>query len=159
VVDAENGRTRQDLATLAAAWDGTALICSTTPIDSRFLNAGRAEQLALIAGLAIVCSSSAIYYRYRRREVAALRLRWGQEALLVGVASIVAAFSYHATADYGLLNHMAAVHAVQLADRFSFVPTLGVADVRSALAKQYAVIIDARLPRDYSAGHIPGALS
>jgi rhodanese-related sulfurtransferase len=150
-------------AELAPRWDGKGLIVSAEPIDRRALFAPTRKRFMLYAVVAIT-SILALHWAKRWLPEELLNTRF----LLFGVSVIqVSAFAliallcgmlYHFVNDAGLLANANATASIQQAHVGNFIPKINEKNVRKLLGSD-AVFIDARLIRDYKAGHLKGAIS
>jgi len=158
IVDAPHQPERLPIADILAQWDGVGLYISEAPISPWRLKAEAiltGENLALFAGLLVLTALLPRLLRRGSRPEPPLRL--AIPALLVSPA--VLAVCWHLASVDGYARNPVAIRTVIQQHRPSFLPKLGVADMQTALKDNSTVIVDARYPRDFKAGHLPGAIN
>jgi len=148
---------------LAPRWDGNGLIVSAEPIDLGSVFAPARKQFIVYAVVAIVII--VVLHGARRwlpetilnsrRKL--LGLSAAQGAAL-GIAALLCGMMYHFANDEGLLANANATASIQQAHLGNFVPKISERKVHKLLDTN-TVFIDARLARDYKAGHLEGAIS
>lgn len=159
IVDSNGEIELYPFADLLARWDGAALLVSADPIRLSPIN--RVEAFSTLAPLLIFAASAL---------VAGMMLKWALrsrgrrfstrlEACALVTLAVGAALVYHAVAVDGFLQNRQAVREVIVAHNAVDLPEMDLAQFREALADDKCVIIDARFPRSYAAGHIPGAVN
>jgi len=149
---------------LAPRWDGRALFVSDRPIDTAAITATDRQRWLLcgMVGVLVVLAAHvgqriwlSIVGRAPRRW--SLGLSAGQGAVL-GLAALLGGGLYHFASDQGLLANAKATEALQKGHAVDFIGKVPEKKVRRLLGTE-TVIIDARLARDYEAGHLDGAIS
>lgn len=155
LVDGSNGLVRRDLHDIVALWDGDAVLVRTaeTGISSilpsrvaSFFGAG----LVLLAALFL--PRLAPSWRWWRLPILRASAFLGA---LAGTALLIAAIDAG-----GILRQAEMREAVVDRNIGKFLPAvLGRQQLERALQDRSVVIIDARVPRDYALGHLPGALN
>ncbi len=152
VIDPPAGVELVPFAELAALWDGVGLVVSAEPASTAGLRlAGWAEAAALLA--AVTAALGAARLATSGRPVGPA---WGAAGLLALAACVGA--GVHALGPDGLYRNRAALGLVSAQHFRPDIPELGVGEARALLAAG-AVAVDARVPADYAAGHLPGAAS
>ncbi|MGE5608878.1 MAG: rhodanese-like domain-containing protein [Bacillota bacterium] len=151
---------------LATRWDGVGLVVSSKPISAHaiFWPTWRLLMgIVVSAAFAAVCWHRGVSKPRRdeaewrtpsRQPLSAIVIQCGQLmafALLIGIL-------YHQLANEGLLAGSSAADKIVRAHEIGFLDKLDVKAVQKAM-EQKAVVIDARLPADYIAGHLAGAIS
>lgn len=148
---------------LAPRWDGKGLIVSAEPIDPRLVfGPGRKRLLVYmaIAIAAILCLHWA--KRLLPKTLLNSHSKWfglsmGQGAAFAIVA-LLCGMLYHFSNDAGLLSNANATAAIQHAHAGNFIPKISEKKVHKLLGTD-TIFIDARLARDYEAGHLERAIS
>lgn len=149
---------------LAPLWAGAGLVVSAEPLDTAALLAPARKRFALYIAVAMGLILLVRWGERRWLRPLRIRTRRGRVGLATvqgGVLATLAAlagFTYHFTWDAGFLSRGGAVASVEQARAETFAPKLDAEDVR-ALQDSDAVIVDARLARDYETGHMEGAVS
>ncbi|MHC4397411.1 MAG: rhodanese-like domain-containing protein [Planctomycetota bacterium] len=149
---------------LAPRWNGTGLIVSAEPIDLGTVFASARKRLLLytVVGITVI---AILHWARRRWPLATLvnsrsklfglsivqTAGFGILALLIGMV-------YHFANDEGFLAHANATTSVQQAHLGNFIPKVSKNKVERLLGTD-TVFIDARLARDFKAGHMEGAIS
>jgi rhodanese-related sulfurtransferase len=140
---------------LLESWDNNALLISKKPIEKWgliFESVGTPILLTL-AGVAIV----SIIARMRSRRGKNLGL-WAELMIPVILGALIALI-WNSCTSAGMLNRPNAGTQIQAASANSLCPRIGIDSMKSAVKARLATIVDARIPADYAAGHIPGAIS
>lgn len=75
------------------------------------------------------------------------------------VFSILLGIGFHLINGSGFLRNPLAVRDVQRRYHSTFLPKLTTEDVKKLLDSKNAVVVDARMQRDFQSGHLPGAIS
>ena len=149
------------VADVLARWDGVGLYVSEQPLSPWQLKTESlftGENFALFAALLIATSVLQRIITKRHQGVTRVRSVWvGIPALLGGAA--VLAVAWHFLSDDGYARNKVAVRTVIQQHMPSFLPKLDVPDMEKALHDKNVVIVDARYPRDYQSGHLPGAIN
>ena len=81
-----------------------------------------------------------------------------RQALVILVGTSSFALAYNCFSATGFLGHPGYVHEVEEAHIASFLPKVALSQLDSQILAG-ALLLDARFPNDYKAGHLPGALS
>ncbi len=149
---------------LAPRWDGTGLIVSAEPIHlgTVFASARKRLLLYVVVGTAVI----AIFHLARRRWPLATLVNSRSklfglsivQAMGFGILALLCGMVYHFVSDAGFLARANATASVQEAHLASFIPKVSKNKVERLLGTD-TVFIDARLARDFKAGHIEGAIS
>jgi rhodanese-related sulfurtransferase len=151
------------LSELAARWDGCGLIVSGGPIHKDCLfgrAANRFMTQAMMATIVVVL----IHVARRRVLGGLLRSPYALLVLSIGQATALAvlvmlfALLYHLFRQEGFLSNIEATTAIQDAHAPDFLPKVSKAKVHRLL-NQGVVLVDARLARDYQAGHLDQAIN
>ncbi len=149
------------VADVLARWDGVGLYISEQPLSPWQLKAESlftGENFALFAALLIATSILQRMITKRGQGVTLIRSVWvGIPALLGGAA--ILAVAWHFLSDDGYGRNKVAVRTVIQQHMPSFLPKLDIPDMEKALHDKNVVIVDARYPRDYQSGHLPGAIN
>jgi len=151
-------------AELAPRWSGHALFVSSRPLDLSLLAAKDRQRWLLYAmiGVVVVLVSHA-GKRLWLAIVGELPRRWsvglsvGQVGVL-GLGAMLCAGFYHFAHDEGLLANATATQALQKGHAVDFIPKVSEKKVGKLLETE-TLFVDARLTRDYEAGHLDGAIS
>jgi len=151
-------------AELAPRWDGIALIVSPSRIDTAIILGSARKRFmfhALLVGAIVL-----LLLWGRQRWLPAWdtlsRIRRCLLAAAQGVGLLLVAtltgMIFHFANEEGFLAHPNATAGIEQAHRASFIPKVNADEVGRGL-RTGAIIVDARLHRDYEAGHIEGAIS
>ena len=149
---------------LAPRWDGTGLIVSAEPIDLGTVFASARQRLLLYVVFGIATIVILHWAKQRRLLVTSVNSRsklFGLSIVQTAgfvVIALLCGMVYHFANDEGFLAHANATTSVQQAHLGSFVPKISSKKV-AKLINSDTVIIDARLARDFDAGHIEGAVN
>jgi len=165
IYDGDLPAAKMDFDELAARWDGAGLLVSDAPINTTGIWLAALFPFLLYGGLATFGVGLLIRLE-RRRAAAQAKASWsgfvrtciGQAAGLFIIA-LGAGAGYRAGSDHGYLSNPAAIHAIQDSHVGSFLPKIKAAEVAQLLDTPGVTIVDARIPNDYNAGHIRGAIS
>lgn len=148
---------------LAPHWDGNGLIVSNKPIDLRAVVASSRKRFILYAVIVIsiiLCLHFA--KRFIPREFINSRIKlMGLSVTQAGgiaVLALIIGMLYHFGNDTGLLANAKAIATIQEAHAGNFIPKITERKVHKLLGN-HTIFIDARLTRDYKAGHLEGAIS
>ncbi|HEX7379926.1 MAG TPA: rhodanese-like domain-containing protein [Pirellulales bacterium] len=143
---------------LLSRWDGSAVIVA--------LGAGNAAEVVrhsrmrgLVAILGVFAAVS-LFAKYACHLARGSRLASG--AVAIGLAATALAFCHDLARPGSLLRNARVAKVVAVADGAAALPTLTARELRDALdgdKEELPVLVDARLPRDYQRGHIPGAIN
>ena len=150
---------------LAFLWNGRGMLVSDSPIKVRRVLLPAYTQFACYGGGALVIIL--IAHSIRRRVIeGALPEKWrsGIRAITLqaaGTAIIAALFavSYHLYYDQGLLAHADARTSMRELYRGTFIPRVSTRRLKTLIDRAEVVVVDARRARDYSTGHIEGAIN
>lgn len=160
VLDVPHSPELMPVADLLARWDGVGLYISEQPLSPWRLKLDSlitGENLVLIAALLLMTALLQRWMRIRRGS-ADTRTTWLAAPGLLLAAGLLAAAWHFLSAD-GYARNQVAIRTVIQQHRPSFLPKLDVPDLEQALRDPAVVIVDARYPRDYQAGHLPGAIN
>lgn len=143
---------------LLSRWDGSAVIVALAPGSAaEVVRHSRMRGLVAFLGvLEVVSLFAKNVCRLGRRSRVALG------AVAVGLASVAVAFCHDLARPGSLLRNARVAKVVAVADGAAALPTLTARELRDALDGDEAelpVLVDARLPRDFQRGHIPGAIN
>ena len=154
-------------AELLARWDCTGLVLSNRPLETTSLI--WVTQLPLMGALAaIVLAIFSLRRFFRSRNwstlLPALTIRHtlratAGQAVVITLLSLFIGAIVHALGSNGFISNPDAVASVIKCYHSTFLPKLEYTDVKALLGRHDTVLIDARFPPDYDAGHIPGALN
>lgn len=161
VLDAPHRPELVPVADILARWDGVGLYVSERPVNSWKLKAEAiltGENLGLFAALLIVTTMLQRFYRRRRGTSVVARPIWFSAPTLLVVPALLAV-AWHLLSEDGYARNLVAVRTVIQQHRPSFLPKLAVSDMERAMQDKNVVIVDARYPRDYQSGHLPGAIN
>jgi rhodanese-related sulfurtransferase len=166
IVDAQGGRDLVPLAQILAKWDGSAIFVNSRPVG---VGSVRAHELLLYAqysvlALALLAAASYLQPRFLpigRRDATATcgffaSIR--QLSTIVTIAVLLGVF-LHAVDSAGFLRNPGATSFVAAAHIDSLLPSRSLAELKPLAENGKVVFVDARFPRDYEQGHIPGAIS
>jgi rhodanese-related sulfurtransferase len=155
IVDPPNAVQLLPLAELLALWDGTGLVISREPTATWSLRAGAWLEQGIFLGFTAAVLAAA---RFGGRRLGVGRRRLVPAVLLI-LLGIGLAAAGHVIHDEGFLHNRAAVATV-IGRHFSpELPSLSVAEVETLLGQPHVTFLDARFPRDYESGHLPGAIN
>ncbi len=148
---------------LAPLWDGNGLIVSAEPIDTHALFASARKRFISYSAVAIAVIF-VIHFSRRWLPQTLLNSRsklFGismAQAAGFAIAALLCGMFYHFANDEGLLANANATTSIQKAHAGNFIPKISDRKVHKLLDSK-TVFIDARLARDYKAGHLDGAIS
>ncbi|MHC4397537.1 MAG: cysteine peptidase family C39 domain-containing protein, partial [Planctomycetota bacterium] len=149
---------------LAPRWDGTGLIVSAEPIDLGTVFASARKRLLLytLVGITVIVI---LHWARRRWPLATLVNSRSKlfglsivQAMGFGILALLLGMVYHFANDEGFLAHANATTSLQQAHLGNFIPKVSKKKVERLLGTD-TVFIDARLARDFKAGHMEGAIS
>jgi rhodanese-related sulfurtransferase len=153
-------------AELLARWDCTALMVSNRPMDpAGLIWRGRLPVLAVLAAITFVLlaqSFRATGWWSTAVPAAAFRQRLRATAVQAIAVTLIALFlgtAVHSLGNEGFIANRDAVASVTKRYQSTFLPKLQYSEVKALVGRNDAVLIDARFPPDYDAGHIPGAIN
>lgn len=160
ILDAPHAPELIPVADILSRWDGVGLYISEKPLSPWMLKLESlmtGENFALAASLLVI---SVLLQRTLRRKQPTIVARpvWIAVPAILSAAGAIAAV-WHYASDDGYARNQVAVRMVVQQHRPSFLPKLKVPEMEKALQDSKVVIVDARFPRDYAAGHIPGAIN
>jgi rhodanese-related sulfurtransferase len=161
IVDAPHKPELIPVADVLARWDGVGLYVSDQMPSASMLKIQAictGENLALAAGLLVLVGLIRRASRLRRAAVNAVRPTWQMAGMILGVAVCLAA-AWHTLAEDGYVRNQIAIRTVVQQHRPSFLPKLTIPELEKSLKDPGVVIIDARYPRDFESGHVPGAIN
>jgi rhodanese-related sulfurtransferase len=161
--DPPNSRALVPFHELAPRWDGIGLILSPQPIDLRAIMAPARRRAACYS---VITLAAILAVRWVRRSLPGARPgARGKGRVLsvvqgIGLVTIapVWGIGYHYIHPEGFLAHAGATRSVQQAHAGHFIPKVSCRAVRRLLQGD-AVFIDARVARDFAAGHLDGAIN
>jgi rhodanese-related sulfurtransferase len=152
------------LAELMANWDGMAIAISSTPISRSILQEGRLY--CALLGLAVVLPMLLLRVMVQQGDDCPTRKTRGESlrrlvrlctALVVLAAGI--GLADHALRDTGFLRNPQAVAEVTRRFFSLDVPERSLAELKTLVAKEGVVLIDARHAADFRRGALPNAIS
>jgi rhodanese-related sulfurtransferase len=164
VLDAPDPVVTKSLGSVLAITDGIGIVVSSSPINDTSSVAGEPAPTAVLAGIALITALGlAVWSRLSPNQPPArrpARYRFTasvRQAFFIALLAIAAGFGTNTIWSNGLL----ASSGGQIADPPPGPPyqTIDRTQLLAQLAKDYPVIVDARHPADYAAGHIPGAIN
>jgi rhodanese-related sulfurtransferase len=165
IYDRDLPATEMGFDELAARWDGTGLLVSNSPINRTGIWLAVVCRFLLYAGLAAFVVG--LLFRLERRwGRLGGRASWagavchsiGQAAGLLLIA-LGAMAGYRLGSDDGFLSSPTAVAAIQDSHFGTFLPKVSTEGMARLLDTPGVAIVDARLPDDFQAGHLKGAIS
>ena len=160
ILDVPHGPELTPIADVLARWDGVGLYISEQPMSSWRVKAESlmtAENLALFTGLLVMAAVLQRLMR-RKKDKTALRSSWIMVPALLAAAGLLS-LGWHLLSNDGYVRNQVAVRTVVQQHRPSFLPKLQIPEMEKALKDEKVIIVDARYPRDYQAGHLPGAIN
>lgn len=149
---------------LAPRWDGTGLIVSAKPIDLGTVFAPARRRFIIYAAVAIAVILGVRWGRRRWLPTADVMSRHRLLGLSIAqgiglaIAALLCGMVYHFVNDEGFLAHANATDSIQQAHLGSFIPKVNEKEIHKLLNTN-TVFIDARLKRDFEAGHLEGAIN
>lgn len=145
---------------LLSRWDGSAVVVSLGPEGaSDILQQSRTRGFVFFL---MVLVTASLLAKYACRLGRGSRARSSAGALAMGAASVVFGLCHDLARPGSLLKNARVAEVVAVADGAAKLPVLTARELREALdadAEALPVLVDARLPRDYKRGHIPGAIN
>jgi rhodanese-related sulfurtransferase len=155
IVDPPHAVQLLPFAELLALWDGTGLIVAKEPVNSWTLRVSAWLELGsvLLFGATVMGLARLVLERNARRRHPLVGLAI-LPAMAVGLAVAV-----HVISDEGFFHNRAALAQVIGGHFKPQLPALSVEEVAKAIHDPKVAFVDARLPRDYQQGHIPGAIN
>lgn len=161
ILDAPHRPELVPIADVLARWDGVGLYISEQPLNPWRIKADAlltGENLSLFAALLVAATLLHKLYMSPWGRKSGNRQIWiSLPALLIAPA--VLACAWHFLSEDGYARNEVAIRTVVQQHRPSFLPKLGVAELEKAMNDKSVVIVDARYPRDYQSGHVPGAIN
>jgi len=155
-----------DFRELAALWDGTGLVLSRDPIDLKPFYAAVLPWYIGLSGLTLlaVVGLGSVERRWlaprpEKFRGRALGRAFGEAAALacMVLAGVAAGRALNSGA---FLTHRESIAAIQDSHLAAFLPRVRAREMAElANGAREGVILDARLPDDFKAGHIPGAVN
>ena len=165
IYDGEQPEFFIDYEELAARWDGNGLVLSDRPIPTAAVRLGILGSVLFYTGL--VALAVGILLRVERHFVRPHRQPSWRLSFVSGLrqaaALMVIVFgamsAYRLGSAEGYLSNPHAIAASQDSQFGTFLPKLTTSQVARQLETPGVAIVDARLPTDFHAGHLPGAVS
>jgi rhodanese-related sulfurtransferase len=150
-----------DLRDISAGWDGHALVLEPSPGLHRSLVLGvMTPYLGLCAGaLLLLAAVRWSGHRVAARFPRAMRFEWlkaGLQAIAVAALGLAMAGVFERA---GFLSAPTAIGAIQEEKIGTFLPRVTTNEMARIAERREMVIVDARAPREFDAGHLPGALN
>jgi len=150
-------------AELAPRWDGNGLIVSDQPIELGVVLAPARKRFILYAAIGVVMIlSTRLARRLFPQELINNQLKSlvmsSAQCGALGIAALLFGMLYHFANDEALLANANATASIQQAHLGNFIPKISEKKVHKLLDSD-TIFIDARLARDFKAGHIKGAFS
>lgn len=161
VVDAPHQPELIPVADVLARWDGVGLYVSDQLPSARMLKLEAictGENLALAAGLLVLVGLMRRAARLRSAGLNVVRPNWQMAGIMLAVAGGLTV-AWHTLAEDGYVRNQVAIRTVIQQHRPSFLPKLTVPELEKSLKDPKVVVIDARYPRDFESGHVPGAIN
>jgi rhodanese-related sulfurtransferase len=150
---------------LAARWDGTGLLVSDSPISRTRIWVAALCPFLLYGGMAAfglgLLSRVERHWAVTQGKASwagSFRTSIGQAAGLLVIA-LAAGAGYRAGSDAGFLSSPVAIAAIQDSHLGSFLPKVKTEEVARLLDTPGIAVVDARIPDDYKAGHLRGAIN
>lgn len=163
IINEEGEPTRVDLADISTRWSGIGIA----------VDRGQASLLSrlpfylcvIFLGAGIAALSFIPQEQRTLRKFMSDRGKWkwlpaSVKASLVLLGIAIGVTAVHAVADdASILRHEEARAGTVHRNVGRFLPTLSAAEARDRILRREALVIDARYPRDYAAGHLPNAIN
>lgn len=149
------------VADILARWDGVGLYISEQPLSPWWLKVESlltGENVAVFAGLLVLTAILQRLAARRRNGGVISRSAWVMVPSLLLAAGLLS-LAWHFLSHDGYARNKVALRTVIQQHIPSFLPKLGVAEMQKALSDEKVVIVDARYPLDFEAGHLPGAIN
>lgn len=149
------------VADILARWDGVGLYISEQPLSPWRLKVESiltGENVAVFAGLLILTAILQRLAAKRRIGGVGSRSAWVMVPSLLVAAGLLS-LVWHFLSHDGYARNKVALRTVIQQHLPSFLPKLGVAEMQKILSDEKVVIVDARYPLDFEAGHLPGAIN
>lgn len=149
------------VADILARWDGVGLYLSEKPLSPWRLKAESLLTGENFALLAAVLALTAVLHRgmgTKRGATIKSRPLWIGVPMILGATALMAV-AWHSFSEDGYFRNKVAMRTVVQEHMPSFLPKLGVSELERAMKSDKVVIVDARYPRDFEAGHLPGAIN
>ena len=150
-------------AELAPRWDGNGLFVSTEPIELSAVFAPAWKRFIIYAAIVIAIililhwAKRLVPVTLTNSRIKVMCLSIAQTTGFIILAVLIGMF-YHFANGAGLLANANATASIQKAHLGNFIPKINEKKVHKLLNTD-TVFIDARLRRDYEAGHLEGAIS
>jgi rhodanese-related sulfurtransferase len=154
ILDPPNGVDMMPFAELLALWDGTGLMVSREPVNGWSVRAGGWLELGVLCAVAVF--GVALFRSLVRKSSRSMSRLIAETALFI-VLPVALAVLVHSVHDEGFLRNRSAVAEVVGVHFEPDVPELSLPDVLRLLKTPNVSVVDARFPRAYAAGHLPGA--
>jgi rhodanese-related sulfurtransferase len=150
---------------LAARWDGNGLLVSNSPIDRTRIWLTAACPFLVYLGMAAFVVGL-LSRRKQNLAGASARASWTsgvRSSLRQSVGLIIIALgalgSYRLSNPAGFLSSQPAIAAIQDSHFGSFLPKVKTEEMTQLLDMPGVSVVDARLPNDFKAGHLKGAIN
>jgi rhodanese-related sulfurtransferase len=154
VVDVSGGFTVLPFAQLLAQWSSIGLVVACEPVRGSI---GRERvRDASVLGLLCICLC-ALRFQLGRIDSIGKSMALPLIGILGGTALL--ALGYHSFSRDGLLCNPESIRLVQQSKMPVPHPTVSTAELKQLAGRVGVTIVDARFPRDFRNGHIPGAIS
>jgi len=161
VLDPPNDPQLISFGELAAQWDGNGLIVSATPIDVSSVTRPNYLRFTIYVLLGAGGLGLAHLIRSKRAAFAVPQLGPFAASLVQSTTLLActgaAALAYHRFAEEGMLRQTETIAGIQRA-HFDGIAKLNYRNVQS-LDHSKTILVDARFPADYQAGHLDGAIN
>lgn len=163
VIDPPHPSKLISFAELSLLWDSTGLIVSADPIELSSILASSRKQFILYGVIAIAIILALHWSkRFFPKSLLNSRIKFmGMSIAQVAgftTAAVFIGMFYHFVNETGFLSNANAMITIQKAHQGNFIPKITEKKVEELLGTN-TVFIDARLSRDYEAGHLEGAIS
>ena len=153
-----------DWADLASRWDGVAILIARSPMSTMTLGLVVAAQFVSCVG-AITAAIALLLCMYNwslKRRGTFSPARWHgciAEGAIVTLLAAILGIGFRLLNGGGFLSYSPAVAAIQDKHLGGFLPKVDVDTVPGLLHQADVTVVDARLPADYEAGHLEGAMN
>lgn len=163
IIDIPHPMTTIPFAELLAKWDGIAISVSDKPIRGKLLLSSRIHYLTIV-GILFSTAFCIQYFFWNRNkepffaEMYSLRLRRAVTQTFVFLSTLfIAAILYHVFSPIGFLRNTSAVAEVTRRYYSVDIPEIFYNEMATIVDDQSCLLIDARYPKDFKQGTIPGA--
>ncbi len=161
IVNGPSGISRVPMKELSLVWDGRGMV--VRPVESRAFMAW--PRWWLLAGVALTAGFGGwLVPRLRgsrapRPGLLRAGMRVGVQICAIVAAAGMVTAGQAVLAGEGLLVNRPVTDRVAEAHLVDFLPKIGLEEMRRLASDPDVIIVDARLPQDYEAGHIEGSFN